>query len=169
MGVNGKFGDYTGLCPLIQVGEGTSTPHLTWTDEPLPQSGLVVMELGAARRHYHAPLTRTAHIGPPSAKMSRLADAIVESGDLAIEAAKPGATCEERSRLFGSARLTGTVSRRRVAWAIPSDSTTHPIGASAPRAFGRETRRCYAKACVSTFSPAFGSKTSALQFQNPSL
>lgn len=29
MGVDGKYGDYTSLCPLIQVGEGTSTPHLT--------------------------------------------------------------------------------------------------------------------------------------------
>lgn len=57
MGFDGKFGDYTSLCPLIQVGEGTSTPHLTWTDAPLPESGLVVMELGAARRHYHAPLS----------------------------------------------------------------------------------------------------------------
>ena len=64
-GLDGKFGDYTGLCPLIQVGEGTSTPHLTWTDNPIPDNGLVVMELGAARRHYNVPLTRTAHIGIP--------------------------------------------------------------------------------------------------------
>ncbi len=33
-GFDGEIGDYTSLCPLIQVGEGTSTPHLTWTDEP---------------------------------------------------------------------------------------------------------------------------------------
>ena len=94
-GYDGKYGDYTGLCPLIQVGEGTSTPHLTWSAESLPEAGLVVMELGAARRHYHAPLTRTAHIGPPPEKMKRLAEAIVEGGDRAIEAMKPGVTCEE--------------------------------------------------------------------------
>ena len=84
-GIGGKFGDYTSLCPLIQVGEGTSTPHLTWTDEPLPDSGLIVMELGAARRHYHAPLTRTAHIGPPPPDMAKLAAVIVEGGDRAME------------------------------------------------------------------------------------
>ena len=94
-GFDHKYGDYTGLCPLIQVGEGTSTPHLTWSEEPLPDHGLVVMELGAARRHYHAPLTRTAHIGKPSDQMARLTDAIIEGGDRAIEAMKPGATCEE--------------------------------------------------------------------------
>ena len=46
IGFDEKFGDYTSLCPLIQVGEGTSTPHLTWTDEPFPDSGLIVMEGG---------------------------------------------------------------------------------------------------------------------------
>ncbi|MEM1199273.1 MAG: M24 family metallopeptidase [Pseudomonadota bacterium] len=101
-GFEGKFGDYTSLCPLIQVGEGTSTPHLTWTDEPLPESGLVVMELGAARRHYHAPLTRTAHIGKPPEQMTRLTDVIIEGGDRALEAAKPGVTCEEVEALWQS-------------------------------------------------------------------
>ncbi len=101
-GFDGKFGDYTSLCPLIQVGEGTSTPHLTWTDEPLPNSGLIVMELGAARRHYHAPLTRTAHIGPPPDEMVRLTDVIIEGGDRALEAARPGVTCEEVEALWQS-------------------------------------------------------------------
>ena len=93
--VDGMYGDYTGLCPLIQVGEATSTPHLTWTDAPLPSEGLVVMELGAARRHYHAPLTRTAHLGKAPPHVAKLAAVIVEGGDLALEAARPGATCAE--------------------------------------------------------------------------
>ena len=100
MGYDNKFGDYTSLCPLIQVGEGTSTPHLTWTAEPLPDQGLVAMEIGAARRHYHAPLTRTMHIGKPPGDIVRLTDAIVESGDRALEAAKPGVTCEELEAIW---------------------------------------------------------------------
>lgn len=94
-GFDSKFGDYTGLCPLIQVGEGTSTPHLTWTDDPLPDSGLVVMEIAAARRHYNCPLTRSMHIGKAPEKVIRLAEVIVEGGDVALAAAVPGATCEE--------------------------------------------------------------------------
>lgn len=94
-GFDHKFGDYASLCPLIQVGEGTSTPHLTWTDDPLPDNGLVVMEIGAARRHYNCPLTRTMHIGAAPDEVTRLADVIVEGGDIALEAARPGATCEE--------------------------------------------------------------------------
>ncbi len=102
IGFDNKYGDYTGLCPLIQVGEGTSTPHLTWTDEPLPDSGLIVMEIGSARRHYQVPLTRTAHIGSPPADVASLAEVIVEGGDRALEVAKPGVTCEEVEAIWQS-------------------------------------------------------------------
>ena len=61
LGVEGAYGDYTGLCPLIQVGEGTSTPHLTWSDQPIPRETLVMLEMAGARHHYHAPLTRTLY------------------------------------------------------------------------------------------------------------
>ena len=118
-GFDNKFGDYTSLCPLIQVGEGTSTPHLTWTDAPLPDHGLIVMELGAARRHYHAPLTRTAHIGKPPAEVSRLAEVIVEGGDTALGAAKPGATCEEVEAIWQDVlRRNGYSKESRVGYSI---------------------------------------------------
>jgi Xaa-Pro aminopeptidase len=118
-GLDGKFGDYTGLCPLIQVGEGTSTPHLTWTEEPLPESGLIVMELAAARRHYNVPLTRTAHIGQPPAEMVKLAEVIVEGGDRALELAKPGVTCHEVNQLWQSIlKEHGYVKNSRVGYSI---------------------------------------------------
>ena len=118
-GLDGKFGDYTGLCPLIQVGEGTSTPHLTWTEEPLPESGLIVMELAAARRHYNVPLTRTAHIGPPPAEMVKLAEVIVEGGDRALERAKPGVTCHEINQLWQSIlKKHGYIKNSRVGYSI---------------------------------------------------
>ena len=74
------YGDYTSLCPLIQVAEATSTPHLTWTDAPLPSEGL-------ARAH--------RHLGKAPSRIERLAAVIVEGGDLALEAARPGVTCAE--------------------------------------------------------------------------
>jgi Xaa-Pro aminopeptidase len=94
-GVNGVYGDYTGLCPLIQVGDKTSTPHLTWSEEPLPKEGLVVLEIGSARRHYNVPLTRTSYIGKVPQVVSSLASTIIEAGDKAFEIAKPGVTCAE--------------------------------------------------------------------------
>lgn len=118
-GFDHKFGDYTGLCPLIQVEEGTSTPHLTWTDEPLPETGLVVMEIGAARRHYHAPLTRTMHIGKPPAAITRLAEVIIEGGDAALAMAKPGVTCEEVEAVWQNVlKRNGYSKESRVGYSI---------------------------------------------------
>lgn len=119
LGVDSKFGDYTGLCPLLQIEEGTSTCHLTWSDQTVPESGLVVMELGAARRHYNTPLTRTIHVGKPPQKVSRLASVIVEGGDLALEAAKPGVAVEEVAAVFqGVLKRNGYSKDSRVGYSI---------------------------------------------------
>jgi ectoine hydrolase len=102
VGVDGKYGDYTGDCPLIQFGENTNAPHLTWTGSPLPKSGLVQMELAGARRHYTAPLCRTVHIGKPPEPIKRLAAVIVEGVEAALEMAKPGVVVEEVNAVWQS-------------------------------------------------------------------
>ena len=94
LGVKGAYGDYTGLCPLIQVGEGTSTPHLTWSDKPIPQETLVMLEMAGARHHYHAPLTRTLYLGSPPSEVTALTHTIIEGVDAALDMARPGVTCE---------------------------------------------------------------------------
>ena len=94
-GVPGSGGDYGAIVPMMPVGEGTSTPHLTWTDKPLPASGLAMLEIAGVRRRYHAPLTRTFHIGKPPKELADLAKIIVEGVDCAMELAKPGHTAEQ--------------------------------------------------------------------------
>ena len=109
----------TAACSLIQVDEGTSTPHLTWSDEPLPDNSLVVMEIGAARRHYHAPLTRTMYLGKPPAKISRLTEVIVEGVDAALETARPGASCEQVEAVWqGILNKNGYHKESRVGYSI---------------------------------------------------
>ncbi|MGX8009755.1 M24 family metallopeptidase [Mesorhizobium sp. ORM8.1] len=98
-GVDGKYGDASAP-PLIQTNEQTNAPHLGWTDEPLPTSGLVLMEFGATRRRYCAPLCRTVHIGKPPEGVSRLADVIVEGGNAVLEMAKPGIVVEELNAVW---------------------------------------------------------------------
>jgi ectoine hydrolase len=94
-GVPGAGGDYAAIVPLMPVGEGTSTPHLTWTDKPLPNSALAMLEIAGVRRRYHAPLTRTFHIGEPPQAMRDLAKIIVEGVDAGLEMARPGNTAEQ--------------------------------------------------------------------------
>jgi ectoine hydrolase len=95
MGVpGGAGGDYTAICPLMPVGEGTSTPHLTWSDTPLPNDSLVMLEIAGSRRGYHAPLTRTVHLGKPPKEMLDVAKVAVEGVDAGLAMAKPGCTAE---------------------------------------------------------------------------
>ena len=94
LGCEGTYGDYTGLCPLIQGGEGTSTPHLTWSEQPIPRETLVMLEIAGARHHYHAPLTRTLYLGSPPSELTALTSTIIEGVDAALDVARPGITCE---------------------------------------------------------------------------
>lgn len=95
MGVPGAGGDYAAICPLMPVGEGTSTPHLTWSDAPLPASGLAMLEIAGARRRYHAPLTRTIHLGKPPEAIQDVAKAVVEGVDAGLANAKSGSTAAD--------------------------------------------------------------------------
>ena len=79
---------------LKEIHEQPETAAL-WVARHLPDNGLVVMEIGAARRHYHAPLTRTMHIGKPPEAIKKLSEVIIEGGDEALAMAKPGVTCEQ--------------------------------------------------------------------------
>src|SRR5262249_13105631 len=90
LGADGFGGDYAAICPLMPVEEGTSTPHLTWSDAPLPSTGLVMLEIAGSRRGYHAPLTRTMYLGMPPAGILDVAKIAVEGVDAGLAAAKPG-------------------------------------------------------------------------------
>ena len=95
IGVPGAGGDYAAICPLMPVGEGTSTPHLTWTDKPLPNDVLAMIEIAGARRRYHAPLTRTIYLGKPPRRMLDVAKVVVEGVDAGLAMARPGNTAEQ--------------------------------------------------------------------------
>ncbi|MDU1847622.1 M24 family metallopeptidase [Niallia alba] len=88
-------GDYPAIVPLLPSGEKTSTPHLTWTDEPYKAGDPVILELAGCYRRYHSPLARTVFIGEPNPKVKYLADVVVEGLNATLDAIKPGLTCEE--------------------------------------------------------------------------
>ena len=64
-GVEGMSGDYTAICPLLPTGVGTSTPHLTWSEDLFQEGEATIIELAGARRRYHCPMARTVHLGQP--------------------------------------------------------------------------------------------------------
>jgi ectoine hydrolase len=119
MGIPGAGGDYTSLVPLLQAGDSTKTPHLTWTDKPLPGDTLAVLEIAGARRRYQVPNTRTFYLGKPPQRIVDLAKAVIEGGDAALAAAKPGVTGEEVEAIWQAVlRRHGLSKDSRVAYSI---------------------------------------------------
>ncbi len=88
-------GDYTALVAMLPTGVGTSTPHLTWTDEPFVEGEATILELAGCHRRYHCPMARTVFLGKPPEKVSHTAEVVVEGLNAALDAVKPGITCEE--------------------------------------------------------------------------
>lgn len=93
-------GEYPSIVPLMPTGEGTSTPHLTWTDDRLSTDEPVVLELAGCKRRYHSPMARTAYVGDPPDRLRELADVILEGMDAALGAIEPGVTCESVERAW---------------------------------------------------------------------
>ena len=88
-------GDYTSLVPMLPSGVGTSTPHLTWSDAPFAEGEATILELAGCHRRYHCPMARTLHLGKPPRKLADTAKVVVEGLNTALDAVKPGVTCEE--------------------------------------------------------------------------
>ena len=88
-------GDYPAIIPLLPAGERTSTPHLTWTDQPYQMNETVILELSGCYQRYHAPIARTVQIGKPSVSMKKLSSIVLEGLHVCLDFIKPGVTCEE--------------------------------------------------------------------------
>ena len=56
-------GDYTSFPPLICAGEKASAPHLTWTADRFKDEMSINLELAAAVKRYHCPMSPTIYLG----------------------------------------------------------------------------------------------------------
>jgi ectoine hydrolase len=88
-------GDYPSFVPMLPTGVGTSTPHLTWTDEKFKKGEPTILELGAARHRYHCPMARTVYLGKPPQKIADTASVVLDGIAAGLDVARPGATCED--------------------------------------------------------------------------
>jgi ectoine hydrolase len=94
-GVEGHGGDYPAIVPMLPSGAETSAPHLTWDDRPFRKDQGTFFELAGCYRRYHCPLSRTVYLGEPPQMFRDTEGAVVEGIAAALEAARPGATCED--------------------------------------------------------------------------
>jgi ectoine hydrolase len=93
-GADGFGGDYPAIVPLAPSGADASAAHLTWDERPFKLDEGTFFELAGCYRRYHCPLSRTIYLGKPPQKFLDTEQAVLEGIDAALEAARPGGTCE---------------------------------------------------------------------------
>ncbi len=130
-GTNGIAGDYPAIAPIAPSGLEASASHITWNDRPLTRGEATYFEVSGCFRRYHAPASRTLHLGEPPADIRRAEDAVLRAIDDTFAAAKPGATCEEIAAcVYDSFARAGYEKANR---------TGYPIGLSYPPDWGERT------------------------------
>ena len=112
-------GDYPTTPPMLPSGAYSSAGHLTWTDEPYALDTGTIIEIAGCRHRYHCPLARTVYLGPPPARMVDNADAIRDGLESALDAVKPGATCEDVAAGFQRGIAgSGLVKEMRIGYSV---------------------------------------------------
>lgn len=95
LGVPGASGSYPAIVPLLPSGDEASAPHLTWDDKPFISDEGTFFEIAGCYKRYHCPMARTVYLGKPPQKFLDAEKALVDGIAAALDAAKPGATCEQ--------------------------------------------------------------------------
>jgi Xaa-Pro aminopeptidase len=112
-------GDYPAIVPLMMAGEGTSTPHLTWTDKKYQKDEPIILELTGVYKHYHAPIARTMFLGSPPPLIKEVADVVIHGLGETLQIVKPGVTCEEvEARWRQAISGTNVVKESRIGYSI---------------------------------------------------
>ena len=93
-------GSYTCAPPHLCIGKRAVAPHAAWTDERLPPSTTVNLELYGNRLRYQVNLSRSISVGKPSAAYQKLADIAVEALNAGLDSVRPGRTCADVEAAF---------------------------------------------------------------------
>lgn len=84
----GAGSEFPSIAPFIRTQERFRQEHVTWTDRVLRPGDSVLIELSGSIGRYHAPMTRTLHLGdPPGGTTAALARAGL---DAVAAALRPG-------------------------------------------------------------------------------
>jgi ectoine hydrolase len=88
-------GDYPAIVPMLPTGDGSGTPHLTWTDQRFRSGEATVIELAGVYRRYHAPVARTIMLGAPPQRLATTAAVVRDGMATVLGQLRPGRTVRE--------------------------------------------------------------------------
>ncbi len=126
---------------IVAAGPRSAMPHGRATAAKLPRRGFVVMDFGIIHKGYCSDMTRTVHLGSPTATERGVYDAVLEAQEAGVAAVSAGASCAEVDE---AAR--GVLRKADLAEAF-THSTGHGVGLEiheSPRIGATETARLQA-------------------------
>ena len=107
---------------IIASGKRSALPHGRASSALIPAHGFVVCDFGVILAGYCSDMTRTVHVGTPSAKARHIYSAVREAQQAAVEAVRPGVMIE---RVHAAARKL--LNKRKLAQYF-KHSTGHGVG-----------------------------------------
>ncbi len=130
-GVEGAWGDYPAIVPLLPSGSDAAAPHLTWNGREFATGEATFFEISGCYRRYHAPFCRTLFLGKPPQFLLDAEKALVEGLEAGLEAAKAGnRACDIANALAAPLERAGIERGARCGY---------PIGLSYPPDWGERT------------------------------
>ena len=130
-GVEGAWGDYPAIVPLLPSGTDAAAPHLTWDGRPFATGEATFFEISGCYRRYHAPFCRTLFLGDPPDHLKRAEAALVEGLEAGLDAARAGnRACDIANALAQPLERAGIERGARCGY---------PIGLSYPPDWGERT------------------------------
>ena len=118
-GVDGAWGDYPAIVPMLPSGTDAAAPHLTWDGKPFKQGEATFFEISGCYRRYHAPFCRTLFLGQPPDDMLKAEAAVVEGLEAGIDKARAGnRACDVANALYGALKKAGIEKDGRCGYAI---------------------------------------------------
>lgn len=131
LGVDGDWGDYPAIVPLVPSGADAAAPHLTWNGDPFRLGEATTLEIAGCYRRYHVPLCRSVFLGDPPDEMKRADAAVIEGLEAGIDAARAGNQARDvAAALNGALKKIGIERTARCGY---------PIGLSYPPDWGERT------------------------------
>ncbi len=80
---------------IIASGRRSALPHGVASAAKIPAKGFVVCDFGVILAGYCSDMTRTVHVGNPTAEAKRVYKSVLEAQQAAVEAVRPGASVAE--------------------------------------------------------------------------
>ncbi len=80
---------------IVAAGLRSALPHGRATAAPLPRRGFVTLDFGIILKGYCSDMTRTVHLGKPTASERAAYEAVLEAQEAGIAAVTSGASCAE--------------------------------------------------------------------------